>query len=112
MAPATIPPELKATMLKTIAGLTYKQAREILESVTEDLDKAHKTETIAPDPVPPEYVRQLCVKVGGQCQAARLLRIDSRTVRRWIAGETSCHWHVAELLRRLTVETEKKGTIP
>jgi DNA-binding transcriptional regulator YdaS (Cro superfamily) len=55
----------------------------------------------APDPVPADYVRHLCNRVGGQLAAARLLHVDGRTVRKWVAGDRTCPWASAELLRIL-----------
>lgn len=63
----------------------------------------------APDPVPPSYIRGLCKQVGGQLSAARLLHVDGRTVRRWVAGDRTCHWMAAELLRLIALKAPKKA---
>lgn len=54
----------------------------------------------APDPVPPEYLRDLIEGVGmTQSEAARLLRVAPRTVRSWLAAERAIPWAMAECLR-------------
>ena len=62
----------------------------------------------APNPPPPAYVRSLCDQVGGQRAAARLIRVDERTMRRWCAvsapSSAPCPWAAAELLRRMAAE--------
>jgi DNA-binding transcriptional regulator YdaS (Cro superfamily) len=50
------------------------------------------------------HLLALCEQVGGQRAAARLLHVDERTVRRWVAGDRECPWCAAELLRRLATE--------
>jgi len=65
-----------------------------------------------PDPVPAEYIRHLCEKVGGQLAASRLLHVHGRTVRKWVAGDRGCPWASAELLRRFAIKlkpTNKTG---
>lgn len=48
-------------------------------------------------------LRVLCVDVGGQCSASRMLKVSDRTVRRWIAkGEAP-----ADYLARLEVMARK-----
>jgi len=47
--------------------------------------------------------------VGGQLSAARLLHVDGRTVRRWVAGDRTCHWMAAELLRLIALKAPKKA---
>ena len=57
---------------------------------------------ISPDPVTPAYLRSLIEGAGiSQGQAARMLRVDPRTLRRWLAGDRACPWMAAELLRRM-----------
>lgn len=43
----------------------------------------------------------LCNQAGGQRQAAKLLHVDERTMRRWVAGDRAGPWAAAELLRRM-----------
>lgn len=64
---------------------------------------AYIPSAVAPDPVPPAYIRAMADRVGGQRAAARLLHVDERTLRRWVAGDRSCPWAVAELLRRMAL---------
>jgi DNA-binding transcriptional regulator YdaS (Cro superfamily) len=59
---------------------------------------------ITPTTVTITHLLALCEQVGGQRAAARLLRVDERTVRRWVAGDRECPWCAAELLRRLATE--------
>jgi hypothetical protein len=57
----------------------------------------------APDPVTTAYLLQLIDMAGiSQQEAARQLRVDPRTMRRWLAGDCSIPWANAELLRRLS----------
>ena len=59
----------------------------------------------APDPVTPAYLRSLIEGAGiSQGQAAQMLRVDPRTLRRWLAGDRACPWMAAELLRRMVNE--------
>ena len=37
----------------------------------------------------PTQIRTLAIQVGGQCALARLLSVDPRTVRRWVAAAPS-----------------------
>ena len=69
-------------------------------------------DTAAPDPVTPGYVLQLIDMAGiSQQEAARQLRVDPRTMRRWLAGERSCSWANAELLRRLLTGHHVRRTL-
>jgi len=61
-----------------------------------------------PDPVPAEYIRHLCEKVGGQLAASRLLHVHGRTVRKWVAGDRGCPWASAELLRRIAIKLNEE----
>jgi DNA-binding transcriptional regulator YdaS (Cro superfamily) len=45
-----------------------------------------------------EPLADLCKKLGSQRAAAKFLRVNERTVRRWVAGDRSIPWHVMELL--------------
>ena len=54
----------------------------------------------APDPVTPEYMRELIEGAGmTQGEAARLLRMSPRAVRFWLAGDRAIPWAMAECLR-------------
>ena len=53
-----------------------------------------------PDTPDSEWIRALCVRVGGQCEAARRMRVDPRTVRRWCAGTAPIPWVAADWLRQ------------
>jgi DNA-binding transcriptional regulator YdaS (Cro superfamily) len=46
-----------------------------------------------------EQLAELCKKLGSQRAAARFLRVNERTVRRWVAGDRAIPWHAMELLR-------------
>lgn len=65
----------------------------------------------APNPVTIPYLLALCEQVGGQRAAARLLRVNERTLRRWVSGDSECPWCAAELLRRLAKEIEKPSPL-
>lgn len=57
-----------------------------------------------PDPVTQEWVRTLLEDSGtSQLQAAQMLHVDARTMRRWCLAEVSMPWAAAELLRRLLI---------
>ena len=66
--------------------------------------------TATPDPVGPDCIRKLCIGVGGQMAASRLLHVDGRTVRRWVSGKTGCPWMAAELLRRIHEQALHEAT--
>jgi hypothetical protein len=66
----------------------------------------------APDPVPPVWLRALLDKHAcTQADAAALLRVDPRTVRMWLAGDRTCSWAAAELLRRLLDERSGRAAL-
>jgi uncharacterized protein with PIN domain len=65
-----------------------------------------KRQSDAPNPVTVPYLLALCEQVGGQRAASRLLRVNERTLRRWVSGDSECPWCAAELLRRLAKEIE------
>jgi hypothetical protein len=68
--------------------------------------------TLSPTPTPTPVTRgwllALLAEHGvSQCGAARLLRVNPRTMRRWCAGDSTMPWAAAELLRirlRLTAK--------
>jgi len=62
---------------------------------------------MTPDPVPADYVRNLCDQVGGQTVAAKMLHVSPRTVRHWVMGDRACPWSAAELLRTLAAGATK-----
>lgn len=56
----------------------------------------------APDPITVEWLRDLLERHHiTQREAARLLRVDERTARKWATGERQMPWAAGELLRRL-----------
>ena len=55
-----------------------------------------------PDNPDAAWLRSLLAAHGcSQMQAARLIRYDPRTVRRWLAGDLLPPWSACELLRRM-----------
>lgn len=58
----------------------------------------------APNPPESDYWRTLCAVAGSQREAARLLKTDERTMRRWCNGERRGPWAAAELLRRMAAD--------
>lgn len=68
--------------------------------------------TVAPDPVPAEWLRALIIRHGcTQAEVAELLRVTPRSVSFWLSGHRSCQWHAAELLRRLLEERSGKAAL-
>jgi DNA-binding transcriptional regulator YiaG len=56
----------------------------------------------APDPITQEWLRSLLEGAQvTQQEAAKLLHVDDRTMRRWCCGERAMPWAAGELLRRL-----------
>jgi DNA-binding transcriptional regulator YiaG len=61
--------------------------------------------------------RALCQKLAqvrgtypysqGQQEAARALHVHPRTVRKWVAGDSSAPWAYAELLKRIIDDEQK-----
>jgi DNA-binding transcriptional regulator YiaG len=55
---------------------------------------------VTPIPVTRVWLLALLSEHGAtQCGAARMLRINPRTMRRWCAGDSTMPWAAAELLR-------------
>jgi DNA-binding transcriptional regulator YdaS (Cro superfamily) len=46
-----------------------------------------------------EKLAMICKSLGGQREAAKFLRVNERTIRRWVAGDRAIPWHAMELLR-------------
>lgn len=59
----------------------------------------------APDTITVEWIRALLERHGcTQREAAKLLHVDERTMRKWCCGEREMPWAAGELLRRLLLE--------
>jgi transcriptional regulator with XRE-family HTH domain len=57
---------------------------------------------MTPNPITVEWLRSLLERHQiTQREAARLLRVDDVTVRRWCTGTRQMPWAAGELLRRL-----------
>jgi len=66
-----------------------------------------KQKNVTPEPPTVEWLRALLAEYETtQGEAARLLRVDPVTVRRWATRERAIPWAAAELLRRML--TDKK----
>ncbi len=53
-----------------------------------------------------DQIRELCELVGGQSEAARLLGIADRTVRRWCSGARMPDADVVDKIRREAFDTD------
>lgn len=62
----------------------------------------------APDPITVDWLRALLERHQvTQREAASLVKVEDRTMRRWCAGDSPMPWAAAELLRRLLRERAK-----
>lgn len=56
----------------------------------------------APDVITPDYMRWLCHLWGSENDAARILRINARTMHRWVhPSQRQIPWAAAEMLRQM-----------
>ena len=55
------------------------------------------------------FLLGFCKILGGQRSAARSLRVNDRTFRRWMNGECDIPWCAFELLRRISIEYKSKS---
>lgn len=55
------------------------------------------------DPMTPDQIRALATAAGGQCELARKINANPRTVRRWIAGDSCPSWYYKAAMRRVKV---------
>lgn len=63
-----------------------------------------------PDPVPIDYFRSLCQKIGSEREVADLLHVNRSTVCRWRTGQREIPWVVADYLQ-IKIERMRGGEI-